>query len=117
MHNSTFRVDGQTFSINHNGDYSGDVIFFIETYHPKKKTTNDYEESRVSFVDNSDQRNRMVKLIHDPVEDLASDGYEVSIPFEVIKRLVAEKLRSDMVARIEDMNEDELLSRMVKVVL
>lgn len=111
MHSKTMLIEGEEWNLHHNGDYSGDVVIFVESYHPVRAI----DPERVTFVDNSAQRASMSKLIHDPIRDLLSDGYEVKIPFEIMKRLVAEKLRMDMVTRLEEMDEDQLLSTRVRV--
>src|SRR4051812_6355932 len=110
MHTTTIRAEGREWTVHHNGDYSGDVHIFIETYNPEKNVDAD----RVQFIDNSRQREYMKPLIHAP-DDMASDGYEIKIPFEIMKSLVADKLRDDMISRLEDMGVDELLASRVRV--
>jgi hypothetical protein len=111
MHSTTHWIDGHKWEMNHNGDYSGDVFFYIETYHPERKVNG---EDRVEFIDNSAQREKMKPLIHAP-DDMESDGYTVSIPFELLKKIVAAKLRMDIIERFEDMDADELLATRVNV--
>ena len=111
MHSTTHWIDGHKWHTNHNGDYSGDVLVHIETYNPERKVNG---EDRVEFVDNSAQREKMKPLIHAP-DDMGSDGYTVSIPFELMKNIVADKLRMDILERLEDMDSDEILATRVKV--
>jgi hypothetical protein len=96
-------MDGK-FTVHHNGDYSGDVRVQIPTYHPSQEYS-----ARVVFYNNSDQRDRFAKLLHTP-EDLIPDFYEVDIPFDLMKQIVADKLRMDYIERFEQMTSDEVLS-------
>lgn len=109
MHSHEYSgIEGGPWTVHHNGDYSGDVVIEVNTYHP-----NHTYEQRVTFHDLSAQRKEMQRLIHGP-DDLMSDGYEVKIPFELMKRIVAEKIRSDMMERIEEMEPDEILRELMR---
>lgn len=111
MHSTSHNVEGHKWHTLHNGDYSGDVRIIIETYNPERPVNG---EGRVEFIDYSDQRNQMKPLIHAP-EDMYSDGYTVDLPFELLKKIVADKLRDDIMSRLEDMDADEILATRVKV--
>lgn len=109
MHSHEYKgIEGGPWTVHHNGDYSGDVHIQVNSYHP-----NHTYEQRVEFFDNTTQRLMMKPLIHAP-DDLAPDYYEVKIPFELMKRIVAEKVRSDMMERIEEMEPDEILRELMR---
>lgn len=109
MHSHDYMgIEDGPWTVHHNGDYSGDIYIQINTYHPHRT----YSERVVRF-ENQAQREHMKTLIHAP-EDLAPDYYEVKIPFELMKRIVAEKVRSDMIERIEEMDANELLRELMK---
>jgi hypothetical protein len=105
MHSSTYDTKEGEFTVHHNGDWSGDVVVNIPVYHPHHI----FPEKRIEFHDNTEQRERFRKLLHSP-EDLMPDYYSVEIPFDLMKQIVADKLRSDYISRFEEMSSDEVLS-------
>lgn len=109
MHSKTYKgIEDGPWTIHHNGDYSGDVVITINTYHPNRT----YSE-RIDYFTNVEQRASMQRLIHAP-EDLAPDGYEVKIPYELMERIVADKIRMDMMEKVEQMDEKEILAIAVR---
>lgn len=101
MHTDIFdTVEGGKFTVHHNGDYSGDVKINIPVV--------GLQDERVTFQDMSEQRERFGKLIHAP-EDLMKDFYEVSIPYQLLEQIVADKLRDDLMSKIEEMTTSEIL--------
>jgi hypothetical protein len=67
----------ELFTVQHSGDFSGDVIINLE-------------------------QPRVVKLV-------GSGVHEVTIPFEVLARIVAEKIRGDEIAEYEQMDWKTIL--------
>lgn len=107
MHTDRFNtVTDGAFTVHHNGDYSGDVKIVIPTYHP-----NINYPKRVEFHDHSNSREKILsqKYLVYGDSDLIPDFYEVDLPFELLKQIVADKIRNDLMARVEEMDSDEVL--------
>lgn len=90
----TTEHDGYT--VHHNGDYSGDVIVVLP------------DQKRDRFGDEP------VKIRSREENGLVVERwFEVTLPFDLLERLVADKLRDEMIGRLEQADTGELLTRLI----
>lgn len=71
--------NGSGYQVLHNGDFSGDVKI-ITTSEPRKE---DWVGTPTQWI--------------------------IELPFDLLAEIVAEKIRSERIAKLEDMGPDELL--------
>lgn len=79
MHTSQVEADGHTYNVHHNGDYSGDVVIYL----PPSK--------------------------FDLQIGKTSTECRVSIPFAVLRSLVADYVRAAKIEALEDADDDQVL--------
>jgi hypothetical protein len=75
MHTTHFKIDGQPYTVHHNGDYSGDVIIALAG-------------GDEPYVAETELR---------------------PIPFQLMEKLVAEKVRDERISALEQMEPKRLL--------
>jgi hypothetical protein len=73
-------TDGKEVTFHHNGDYSGDVLIVVQAH----------------------------KVAHYESTSHTSEHYEIEIPFNDLKMLVAEYVRGEKVDRLEQAEDDEV---------
>ena len=77
MHTSAFKIDGETWTVHHHSDYSGDALVTLP-----RETSDVRGRSRVRTE---------------------FDHTVVSIPAELFVKMGRESMRDDIIALIEDM--------------
>jgi hypothetical protein len=95
MHSTDITLPRGPITVHHNGDYSGDVLV------PVYKNTRCVPGDHLEYT------------IFEAPETAVTVPEYIGIPFEVMKTLVADHLRSDLMSMLEDMSSDEVLDYLI----
>ena len=105
MHSTVVQTDEGTYVCNHHGDYSGRIKVMVNINPPDN--AEGIKPATLHWKDST---------FRDPRSGEVVEQHEIEIPFEVMFQLVADKVRREMISKIESMSSGDLLKYLTELV-